>query len=77
MLQLNLSGLACPMPIIKIKKFLAEHPDLVESFEVHASDPGALKDIPAYCRQQGLACRLQEETPVIKFHIQRVEHESE
>jgi hypothetical protein len=24
-----------------------------------------------------LACRLQEETPVIKFHIQRVEHESE
>ena len=73
MLQLDLSGLACPMPIIKLKKLLAENPELVEWFEVQVSDPGALRDIPAYCRQQGLAYRLQQEAPVIKFHLRRVQ----
>lgn len=68
--ELDTTGLACPMPIVKLKKFLAEHPG--ESLEVDfkASDKGAMKDVPAFCRQQELDCLFQkEEDGVLYFKL--------
>lgn len=72
MQKLDFSGLACPMPVIKLKKFLAQNPGLMDAFEVSVSDQGALKDVPAFCSQQNLHCVLKEQADsVIRFEIQR------
>ncbi|MDG6778462.1 sulfurtransferase TusA family protein [Thiomicrorhabdus sp. zzn3] len=72
MQKLDFSGLACPMPVIKLKKFLAQNPDLIDAFEMSVSDQGALRDIPAFCAQQNLHCVLKEQAgSVIRFEIQR------
>lgn len=59
--ELDARGLLCPLPVIRTAErvgSLAPGDELV----VHASDPGAAHDIPAWCRVHGhtlLAC----ETP--------------
>lgn len=59
--ELDARGLLCPLPVIRTAervRSLAPGDELV----VHASDPGAAHDIPAWCRVHGhtlLAC----ETP--------------
>lgn len=63
LLWLDLTGLACPMPIIKLKKFLAENFQkgsqnrLENNLYVVFTDKGGLKDIPAFCQQAGLRCQ--------------------
>ncbi|MDX1346726.1 MAG: sulfurtransferase TusA family protein [Thiomicrorhabdus chilensis] len=71
MQRLDLTGLACPMPIIKLKKFLSQNPALQDPFIVEVSDSGALKDIPAFCQQQKLNCQLRQSQPNIEFQVQR------
>ena len=42
----------CPMPVIKTQNRIAElHKGY--TLEVHCTDPGALNDIPAWCRING------------------------
>ena len=51
-LRLDLKGLSCPLPIVRTAKALKE----LESgalVEVFATDPGSLKDFPAWCRTTG------------------------
>lgn len=55
---LDLCGLACPMPIIKLKKHLAQNANHLEPFNLIVTDAGALKDIPAFCQQQNITCEL-------------------
>ena len=44
--------LLCPMPVIRTQNRIAElMPG--DTLEVHATDPGALHDIPAWCRVHG------------------------
>lgn len=44
--------LLCPMPVIRTQNRIAElQPG--DTLEVHATDPGALHDIPAWCRVHG------------------------
>ena len=49
---LDARGLLCPMPVIRTQNRIAELApgDLLE---VLSSDPGALHDIPAWCRVHG------------------------
>ncbi len=49
---LDLTGLACPMPVVKISKAIKEvnSGDVVEAI---TSDPGALTDFPAWARTSG------------------------
>ncbi len=49
---LDLTGLACPMPVVKISKAIKEvnSGDIVEAI---TSDPGALTDFPAWARTSG------------------------
>ncbi len=49
---LDLKGLLCPMPVIKIAKAIKEvQPG--EMIEAFATDPGVMADIPAWCRSTG------------------------
>jgi tRNA 2-thiouridine synthesizing protein A len=49
---LDLKGLLCPMPVVKLAKAVKELQagDIVEAT---ASDPGVLADIPAWCKSTG------------------------
>ncbi|WP_321326708.1 sulfurtransferase TusA family protein [Thiomicrorhabdus sp.] len=69
-MQLNLEGLACPMPVIKLKKYLAEHKGETVEINLIISDKAGLRDIPAFCKQAGLSCELIEDVPKIQFNIQ-------
>ncbi|MGL6048332.1 MAG: sulfurtransferase TusA family protein [Vogesella sp.] len=51
-IALDLSGLNCPLPILRAKKALATM-DSGKVLSVLATDPGAPKDFEAFCRQTG------------------------
>lgn len=51
-LQLNLTGLKCPLPILRTKKALADM-QAGQILSVRATDPGAPDDFAAFCRQTG------------------------
>ena len=50
--SLDLTGLSCPMPIVKVSK-AAKEMDQGEVLEALTSDPGALTDFPAWARTSG------------------------
>ena len=51
-LVLDLKGLLCPMPIVKMAKAIKDiQPG--ETLEGFATDPGVMADIPAWCRTTG------------------------
>lgn len=49
---LDARRLLCPMPVIRTQTAVAELAD-GDELEVLATDPGALHDIPAWCRIHG------------------------
>jgi tRNA 2-thiouridine synthesizing protein A len=49
---LDLKGLLCPLPIVKMAKAIKEVvPGQI--IEAYATDPGVMADIPAWCRSTG------------------------
>jgi len=68
-MQLDFTGMVCPMPIIKLKKFLAEQEGQSVDVEVLLTDRGALRDIPAFCEQKGLHCEALEMDTIIAFRV--------
>lgn len=50
--QLDARRLLCPMPVIRTQNRVAEMA-AGEELEVICTDPGALNDIPAWCRVNG------------------------
>ncbi|MFV1992993.1 MAG: sulfurtransferase TusA family protein [Acidiferrobacterales bacterium] len=52
MKKLDVSNLLCPMPVIRTQdKVVTMAPG--EKLEIVCTDPGALHDIPAWCRING------------------------
>lgn len=51
-MTLDLKGLLCPMPIIKMAKAIKDV-QVGETIEAFATDPGVMADIPAWCRTTG------------------------
>ncbi len=49
---LDARGMNCPLPILKAKKALNEVP-AGGTLEIIATDPGAVADFQAFCRQTG------------------------
>lgn len=49
---LDAKGLNCPLPILKARKALKEVP-AGGTLEIIATDPGAVADFEAFCRQTG------------------------
>ncbi len=69
---LDTKGMNCPIPILKAKKALADVPD-GEILEIVATDPGAVADFEAFCRQTGNELvEWKEEGGVYSFQIKRV-----
>ena len=49
---LDLKGLLCPIPIVKMAKAIKEV-EVGQTIEATATDPGVMADIPAWCRTTG------------------------
>ena len=50
--SINLQGLLCPMPVIKVTRALREI-QVGEMLEAYGTDPAIMADIPAWCRSTG------------------------
>ena len=50
--SIDLKGLLCPMPIVKMSKAIKEI-NVGETLEAFATDPGVMADVPAWCRSTG------------------------
>jgi len=49
---LDLKGLPCPMPVVKISQEIGSV-NVDEVIEVHTTDPGSLSDFPAWAKTSG------------------------
>ncbi|MBO1626282.1 sulfurtransferase TusA family protein [Bacillus arachidis] len=68
---LDVKGSACPMPIVKTKKAM-EALQSGEVLEIHLTDKGAIKDIPAWSKTGGHeVLDHTEENGVLKFWIKK------
>ena len=68
---LNLEGLLCPLPVVKVSQAIKEIPvgDVLEAF---ATDPGVLADIPAWCKSTGNELvKMERQEKVFRFLIRR------
>lgn len=68
---LDVKGLNCPLPILKAKKAMKDI-SIGDILEVHATDPGSVKDFEAFCRQTGHELvQSIEENGIYKYKIKR------
>ncbi|MBW1698373.1 MAG: sulfurtransferase TusA family protein [Deltaproteobacteria bacterium] len=69
---LDLKGLACPMPVVKVSKGIKEV-EVGQVIEAQTTDPGSLTDFPAWARTTGNdILKTEQDGEVIKFFIKRV-----
>ena len=66
--DVDAAGLACPLPILRAKKTLARMAS-GEVLRVLTTDPNAVRDFQAFCRQTGneLLAQHQEEGGIRHF----------
>ena len=68
---MDLKGLPCPMPIVKVSKGIKEV-EIGQVIEAISTDPGSLTDFPAWARTSGNEIlKTEQEGEVIKFYIKR------
>lgn len=68
---MDLSGLACPMPVVKVSKGIKEI-EVGQVLEATTTDPGSLTDFPAWARTSGNEIlKTDQDGETIKFYIQR------
>ena len=69
---LDAKGLNCPLPILKTKKML-QGLQLGQVLEVLATDPGAVADFEAFCRQTGNELvESSKQDKIFKFLVKRM-----
>jgi tRNA 2-thiouridine synthesizing protein A len=69
---LDLKGLLCPMPIVKMAKAI-KGIEIGQVIEAEASDPGVMADIPAWCKSTGNELiKMEKVDKTIKFWVRRV-----
>jgi tRNA 2-thiouridine synthesizing protein A len=59
-MELDASGLNCPLPILRAKKALTELSD-GQVLRIIATDPGSMKDFEAFAKQTGHALESSQE----------------
>ena len=68
---MDLKGLACPMPIVKVSKGIKEV-EVGSVIEAVTTDPGSLADFPAWARTSGNEIlKTEQGNGVIRFYIKR------
>jgi tRNA 2-thiouridine synthesizing protein A len=69
---MDLKGLACPMPVVKVSKGI-KTVEIGEIIEAISTDPGSLTDFPAWARTSGNEIvDTQQGEGEIKFYIKRL-----
>lgn len=69
---LNLEGLLCPIPVVKVSKAIKEIP-VGGILEATATDPGVLADIPAWARTTGNeVVKIEREGKLVRFQLRRL-----
>ena len=69
--DLDARGLRCPLPILRCKKGMAEI-EAGQVLKVLATDPGAVKDFQAFCKQTGHELlSLEERNKEFTFYIRK------
>jgi tRNA 2-thiouridine synthesizing protein A len=68
---LDLQGLACPMPVVKISQGIKEV-EVGEVVEAVTTDPGSLTDFPAWAKTTGNEIvKTDQDGGVIRFYVRR------
>ena len=49
---MDLTGMRCPIPVLKARKMMKSL-EVGARLKVHATDPGAERDFPAFCSSHG------------------------
>ena len=71
--RLDATGLNCPLPVLKTKKFLRNMKS-GEILEVLCTDPGSQKDFSAFCNQTGnVLIESKEQDGIYKYLIKNTE----
>jgi len=69
---IDLKGLACPQPVIKVSKGIKEV-EVGQILEAVTTDPGSLADFPAWARTSGNEIlKMEQESGLIRFFIKRL-----
>jgi tRNA 2-thiouridine synthesizing protein A len=69
--ELDARGLRCPLPILRCKKGMAEI-EGGQVLKVLATDPGAVKDFQAFCKQTGHELlSLEEQDKEFTFYLRK------
>lgn len=69
--EIDARNLNCPLPILRCKKGLSEI-EAAQTLKVLATDPGAVKDFQAFCKQTGHELlSLEEADDVFTFYIKK------
>ncbi|MDH5484503.1 MAG: sulfurtransferase TusA family protein [Gammaproteobacteria bacterium] len=69
--KLDARRMFCPMPVIRTQDKIKELA-VGDLLEVTSTDPGALSDIPAWCRINGhkvVDCREQDDEVIITVEV--------
>lgn len=67
---LDLKGLPCPMPVVKMSQEIGSV-NVGEVIEVHTTDPGSLSDFPAWAQTSGNEVLDTEQGDFIKIFVKR------
>ena len=68
---MDLKGLPCPMPVVKVSKGIKEI-QVGQVLEAVTTDPGALADFPAWARTSGNEIlKTNQDDGMIRFFIKR------
>lgn len=69
---LDLKGLPCPMPVVKMSQEIGSV-KVGEVIEVHTTDPGSLSDFPAWAKTTGNeVLETNQGNGVIKIFVKRL-----
>lgn len=68
---MDLKGLPCPMPVVKVSKGIKEV-EIGQVIEAITSDPGSLADFPAWAKTSGNEIlKTEQKDGLIRFYIRR------
>jgi tRNA 2-thiouridine synthesizing protein A len=71
-MTLDLKGLLCPMPVVKIAGAIKKV-EVGQIVEATATDPGVMADIPAWAKSTGHeVVKMTREAKIITFWVKRL-----
>lgn len=53
MKELDLKGLKCPLPVLRLRRYLRDHVEIGEQVRVTTTDPMSTLDIPHFLSEAG------------------------